>query len=226
MTDEVKLLFEKTVRHTLEQTFEPDVLNKAYTLEANTGPVYRAFILVYDEGYQPELPCMPEPTLKLRDNGDIFFVYLLAKPAIRPSESAEEASNRWGQYERCQKHFRRLTKPKKQPYSFPNPLRGYAEIIGGSNRTFYPGDLVMAYCEIAKYKKEHSVFKAGKARGAQRRREVEHTTIPSIERTILDLVEEGKKPTQKAVAEHSRFGIATIKRHWNHARLVEARSNS
>ena len=103
-------------------------------------------------------------------------------------------------------------------------MLGYAEVIGGSNRTFYPGDLYRAYREIAAYNKQNSTSKAGKARGAQRKREVETGTIPKMELAIETLIEEGKKPTQKAVAERSGFGIATVKRHWKHDRIMKAKN--
>lgn len=240
MTDETKNNFMLAIRHSLEHAFEADELAEDITLQANIGPVHRAFIPVYDESAQPTQPCVPEPTIKLRAGNDIYFVYLLSEVTARgggvtgevvtqhPSEFGQnrpvEASEDWDLYERCQDHFRRLTGAKRLSATIPNPMTGHAEIVGGSNKTFYPGDLYRAYRDIAAYNKAASTVKAGKARGAQRKREVAHGTIPAIELAIESLVEEGKKPTQNAVQERSGYSIATIKRHWKHERIVQART--
>ncbi|MEZ7195572.1 hypothetical protein [Pseudodesulfovibrio karagichevae] len=240
MIDNVKQHFMLAVQHSLEQVFDAEELAEGTMLEANVGPVHRAFILVYDESAQPTQPCVPVPTIKLHEGGEVYFVYLLAEVEARGGEVAGEivlrhpleiaqnrpveASAHWDQYERCQDNFRRLTGAKRLTDSFPNPLLGYTDVLGGCNRSFYPGDLVSAYCAIANFNKVSSPAKAGKARGAQRKREVERGTIPAIELAIESLREEGRKPTQKAVAERSGFGIATVKRHWNHVRIVKART--
>lgn len=240
MIDKVKQHFMLAVRHTLRQVFDDDELAEKITLEANVGPVYRAFILVYDESSQPTQPCVPVPTLKLQNGSDVFWIYMLSEVVTRGDEVAGEsvwqhppeiiqnrpvqASKYWDQYERCQDHFRTSTRAKRLSDTFPNPLKGHAEVIGGCNRSFYPGDLVTAYCAIANFNKMSSPAKAGKARGAQRKREVERGTIPAMELAVESLREEGKKPTQKAVAERSGYGIATVKRHWSHTRIVKART--
>lgn len=238
--DDLKRLCMLATQSTLEHAFDSEELAEERELEANVGPVHRAFILVYDESAQPTQPCVPEPTLKVQDGDDVYFVYLLAEVEARGGEvvgeivnqhpleiaqnRAVEASAHWSQYVRCQDHFRRLTGAKRLSDWFPNPLLGCGVVLGVSQRVFYPGDLVSAYCEIAKTNKEQSVIKAGKARGAQRKREVEHGTIPDMELAVESLLEEGSKPTQKAVAERSGYGIATVKRHWNHARIVKVRN--
>lgn len=239
MTDQVTLNFELAVRHSLEQVFDPDELAEDNTLEVSVGPVHRAFILVFSEWSQPTHPHLPEPTLKLQDGSDVFYAYLFSEVEARggevvgevvfrrPSENAQkrpvEASERWGYVEGCQSHLRRLTGARKQSGSIPNPLLGYAKVLSASHKLFSPVELYHAYRNIAAYNKEHSVEKAGQARGAQRKREVEIGTIPKIEFAIECLIEEGEKPTQKAVAERAGLGIATIKRHWNHDRVVKAR---
>lgn len=242
MTDEVKQTFMLAVRHTLEQAFEPEELAEEITLEANLGPVHRAFIVVYDESAQPTQPCIPEPTIKLQEGSDIYFVYLLSVITARGGETtgeavaqhpsefgqnrAVEASEDWERYEASQNHFRRLTGAKKLSDMFPNPMLEQCTVLSASHKTSYPVEIQNAYCEIAKHNKATSTQKAGQARGAQRKREVEHSTIPKLELAIDSLLEEGKKPTQKAVAEISGFGIATVKRHWNHDRVVSARKRA
>lgn len=239
MTDPAKSNFMLAVRHTLEQVFDPDELAEDNTLEVSVGPVQRAFILVFDESSQPTRPHLPEPTLRLQDGADVFCVYLFSEIEARggevvgevvfqhPSENAQKrpvgASGRWGYVEGCQNHLRRLAVAKRQSDSIPNPLLGYAKVLGGSHKMFSPVELYNAYCDIAEYNKTHSVKKAGQARGAQRKLEVKHGTIPKIEFAIECLIEEGMKPTQKAIAERAGLGIATIKRHWNHDRVVKAR---
>ena len=240
MTDPVTLNFMLAVRHTLEQVFSPEELAEDNTLDANLGPVHRAFVLVFSEWSQPTHPLVPEPTLKLQDGLDVYFVYLFSEIEARggevlgdvvyqhPSENAQkrtvEASERWGYVEGCQNHLQRLAGARKLSDSIPNPLLGYAKVLSASHKMFASTELYHAYRNIAAYNKEHSVEKAGRARGAQRKREVNHGTIPKIELVIECLIEEGKKPTQKAVAERAGLGIATIKRHWSHDRLVKART--
>lgn len=240
MTDPAKSNFMLAVRHTLEQVFSPEELSEDNTLEANLGPVHRAFILVFSEWSQPTHPLVPEPTIKLQDSPDVYFVYLFSEIEARggevvgevvfqhPSENAQKrpvgASERWGYVEGCQNHLRRLTGARKQSDSIPNPLLGYSKVLGGSHKLLPPMELYRAYCDIAEYNKDHSVEKAGQARGAQRKREVEAGTIPKIEFAIECLIEEGEKPTQKAVAIRAGLGIATIKRHWNNDRVVKARN--
>jgi len=239
MTDEARQMFLTVVRDTLKGAFDEEELGEI-TLEANLGPVYRAFILVFDECAVPSHPSLPEPTFRLKDGGDIFFIYLLNEIAARggeitgeivnrhPAEIAQnravEASENWKPYSDSENHLKRLTGAKRLPDSFPNPLLGYCKILSANHKTFSPAELKDAYCKIAAYNKATSPAKAGKARGAQRKREVEHGTIPDIELAVESLIEEGSKPTQKAVAERSGYGIATIKRHWSHARIVKARN--
>jgi len=239
MTDPTTLNFMLAVRHTLEQVFAPEELSEDNTLEANPGPVHRAFILVFSEWSQPTHPLVPEPTIKLQDSPDVFYVYLFSEIEARggevvgevvfqhPSENTQkrpaEASGRWGYVEGCQNHLRRLAGARRLSDSIPNSLLGYAKVLSASHKLFSPVELYNAYRNIAAYNKEHSVEKAGKARGAQRKLEVKHGTIPQIEFAIGCLIEEGEKPTQKAIAERAGLGIATIKRHWNNDRVVKAR---
>lgn len=239
MTNEARQVFLIAIRDTLKGAFDDDELGEIM-LEANVGPVHRAFVLVYDESYAPSHPNLPEPTFKLKEGGDIFFVYLLNEIAAsggeitgevmnqHPAGIAQnrpvEASENWKPYADSEDYLKRLTGAKGLRQSFPNPLLDYCEILSATHKTFSPAELKDAYCKIAAHNKATSPSKAGKARGAQRKREVEHGTIPAIELAIESLREEGRKPTQRAVADRTGYGIATIKRHWNHGRIVKART--
>lgn len=239
MTNEARQRFLTAIRDTLKGAFDDDELGEIM-LEANIGPVHRAFVLVYDESYVPSHPNLPEPTFKLKEGGDIFFVYLLNEIAAsggeitgevmnqHPAGIAQnrpvEASENWKPYADSEDHLKRLTGAKGLRQSFPNPLLDYCEILSATHKTFSPVELKDAYCKIAAHNKATSPSKAGKARGAQRKREVEHGTIPRLELEINELVFAGIKPTQKAVAEASGISLRTVKRHWNHDRLVRART--
>ena len=50
-------------------------------------------MLVFDECAVPSHPNLPEPTFRLKDGGDVFFVYLLNEIAARGGEITGEIAN-------------------------------------------------------------------------------------------------------------------------------------
>lgn len=226
MTQEyIRKMHQFAMRETLKRFFDREELDQKTWLEPNVSRKHQAIVLKYDEGFEPTKrshPDLPLPTFRLRTHGGIVFVYMLLIPAFRPSDG-EEASQEWNHYERCRKHLMNLTRAKGTSQYFPNPCLEYEAVLNYHDHSYLLGELYGAYCKIAATNKAQGKVTGGKARGAQKTREVEHTTIPKLELAIRELGERGAKITKKAISEESGISVSTVKRHWNKPRLLSLR---